>query len=509
MMKTFIEQFVAVFKAMPASRKVSMALVLALVLGGFAAMFFWANKIDYQVLYTNLSPEDAGSIVSQLREQRVPYELSGGGSTVLVPSENVYELRLALANEGLPVGGHVGFEIFDQANFSTTQFVQRLNYQRALQGELVRTISDFGEVEHARVLLAMPEESVFVEDSRPPSASVFLKLRSSLSSAKVAGIVHLVASAVDGLTPELVTVVDSSGRVLHKGHSEGGQTALLASNKLEYQHQVESQLAGRVQSMLEGIIGKNKAIVRASADIDFEQIDLSEETFDPDSSVVRSKQRRSESSDKGNPLSNDAKGKASARKEDEVVNYEISRITRHVIKPSGAIKRISVSAVVDGTYEVVTSGDGSETKKYLPRSEEDLRQFENVVKNAIGFDGERGDQVYVSSFPLSVSVEPSFEEIQGIDWLALVRQYSKTFINLALVFLVFMFVVRPLLKSVKTMGPLVQPRKRLPVGEGPSDEPAKLAEGAEVGMREKTMRLARDNSERTEQLIRGWLSEDH
>jgi flagellar M-ring protein FliF len=524
-MKAFIEQFLTVLRAMPTSKKITMIVVSGVVLAGFAVMFFWANKVDYQVLYSNLSSEDAGSIVEKLREKRIPYELSGGGSTVLVPAENVYELRLSLANEGMPSGGNVGFEIFDETNFSTTEFVQRLNYQRALQGELVRTISEFREVEQARVLLVMPKDSLFVEDSKPPSASVFLRLRSSLSSNKIAGIVHLVANAVEGLSSEQVTVVDDAGRVLFKGSNEGDQTALFASNKLEYQHQVETQISRRVESLLEGIVGESKAIVRVSADIDFDQVDLSEETFDPDSSVVRSRQRRLESSASNKkdessvrlentsqgtvPVQGDKSGQASSRKEDETVNYEINRISRRVIKPSGALKRVSVAAVVDGTYEIVSGEDGSETKKYIPRTKQELEEFERIVKRAMGFDADRADQVYVSSFPLSVDQDQSFQDT-GIDWLALVRQYARTIVNLLLVLLVFVFVVRPLLKSLKSIGTgsgSAGIQRELPPGTEDTESP-QLPEPAEIGIREKTMKLAQENSERTEQLVRGWLHEE-
>jgi flagellar M-ring protein FliF len=525
-MKALIEQFLTVFRAMPNSKKITMVVVVVLVLAGFAVMFFWANKVDYQVLYSSLSSEDAGNIVAKLREKRIPYELSGGGSTVLVPAEHVYELRLSLAKEGVPSGGHVGFEIFDETNFSTTEFVQRLNYQRALQGELVRTISEFREVEHARVLLVMPKDSLFVEDSKPPSASVFLKLRSSLSSDKVAGIVHLVANAVEGLSSDQVTVVDASGRVLYKGANEGDQTALFASNKLEYQHQVETQISRRVESMLEGIVGESKAIVRVSADIDFDQVDFSEEKFDPDSSVVRSRQRRIESSARNRkdessvrlentgqgtvPVQGGESGGASSRKEDETVNYEINRISRRVIKPSGALKRVSVAAVVDGTYEIVSGKDGSETKKYIPRTKQELEEFDRIVKRAMGFDADRADQVYVSSFPLSMDQEPSFED-KGIDWLALVRQYARTIVNLLLVFLIFVFVVRPLLRSVKTIGTgtgSVDISKELTSGTEEKQSPKLPKPAAEKGIREKTLRLAQENSERTEQLVRGWLHEE-
>ncbi|MBN1843505.1 MAG: flagellar M-ring protein FliF [Deltaproteobacteria bacterium] len=532
-MRALIEQFIAVFKAMPTPKKVTMAIVLAFVVTGFAMMFFWANQVDYQLLYGNLSQEDAGKIVSKLREQRISYKLGGGGATVLVPADKVYELRLTLANDGLPVGGHVGFEIFDQTNFSTTEFVQRLNYQRALQGELVRTINDFREVEHCRVLLVMPEDSLFVEDSKPPSASVLLKLGSPLAPDKVAGIVHLVASAVEGLVPEQVTIVDSSGKVLFKGPNQADQSALLTSNRLDYQRQIEARIGGRIQSILEGIVGKGKAIVRVSADIDLDQIDFSEEKYDPDSSVIRSRQRKSELSEKDRAKGSAARlettnqgtipvqgtdARTRSQKDDEVVNYEINRVTRHVTKPSGGVERLSAAAAVDGNYEVATAEDGSETKKYVPRSKEELQELEKIVKRAMGFDEDRGDQVYVSSFPLSLSSDISgIFERPGIDWLGLARQYSKTALNLVLVILVFLFVVRPLLRSVKEIGTIGESAKRLPALEGESgttalpegqSESAALPEPKDKSIRERIMRLARDNAERTEQLLRGWLHEE-
>ena len=489
-MKRIIEQFVVVFKAMPVSKKISMAVVLGLVVAGFALMFLWANQIDYQVLYSNLSGEDAASIVSKLREQRIAYKLEGGGSLILVPADKVYETRLVLAGDRLPRGGNVGFEIFDQTSFSTTEFVQRLNYQRALQGELCRTIGEFREVDHARVLIVIPKDSLFVEDTKPASASVLLKLKSSLSPDKVAGIVHIVASAVEGLTPEQVTVVDTTGKVLFKGPNQGDETALLSSSKLEYQRQVEGKIVGRVQSMLEGIVGKDKAIVRVSAEIDFDQIDFSEEKYDPDNTVVRSKQRRVESSEK----------------EDEVINYEINRVTRRVIKPSGTVQRLSVAAVVDGTYEVVTAEDGSKTKKYIPRISKELEEFERIVKRAMGFDADRGDQVQVSCFPLSISAGIEAQDGTGTDWLANGRQYIRPAINLVLVLVILLFVVRPFLRSIKGIATNVDTRKALPES-GEELESAALPEPGIQGVQEKTIMLAKSNSDKTQQVIKGWLHE--
>ena len=519
-MKRVIEQFRAAFKAMPVSKKISMALVLGLVVVGFVLMFLWANQIDYQVLYSNLSQEDAASIVSKLREQRISYKLEGGGSLILVPAEKVYETRLALVGERLPRGGNVGFEIFDQTSFSTTDFVHRLNYQRALQGELCRTIGEFREVEHARVLIVMPKDSLFVEDTKPPSASVLLKLRSSLPSDKVAGIVHIVASAVEGMTPEQVTVVDTTGKVLFKGPNQGDETALLSSNRLDYQRQIEGKIGGRVQSMLEGIVGRGKAIVRVSAEINFDQIDFSEEKYDPDNTVVRSKQRRVESSEKGGEnalgivsvdpgqkgIPSSQQAQMRSEKENEVINYEINRVTRRVTKPSGTIRRLSVAAVVDGTYEVITAEDGLKTQRYIPRTSKELEEFERIVKRAMGFDADREDQVHVSCFPLSISAGIEAPDGTGIDWLAYGRQYIRPAINLVLLLVIFLFVVRPLLRSVKGIVTSVETPKALSESDE-GLESAALPEPKVQGMREKTIMLAKSNSDKTQQVIKGWLHE--
>ncbi|NVL89804.1 MAG: flagellar M-ring protein FliF [Desulfobacterales bacterium] len=521
-MKT-TEQFSEALRVMPLSKKISMVVMLGLVVAGFALMISWVNRINYQVLYSNLADEDASSIISKLKEQHVPYRLEGGGSLIMVPADKVHETRLVLAGERLPRGGNVGFEIFDKTNFSTTEFVQRLNYQRALQGELSRTIGEFREVDHARILIVLPKDSLFIEDTKPPTASVLLKLRSSLSQDKVAGIVHIVASAVEGLAPEQVTVVDTTGKVLFKGPHQGDQTALFTSNKLDYQRQVEKKIAGRVQSMLEGIVGTGKAIVRVSAEIDFDQIDLSEEKYDPDNTVVRSRQRKAESSAKGgkNPTtpalntgqaeipSQGAEPSTRSQKEDEVINYEINRVTRRIIKPSGTVTRLSVAAVVDGTYDVVTNEDGSKTKKYIPRSSKELGEFENIVKRAMGYNADREDQVQMSCFPLSVSTiteEVQAEEVVETGWMQYIKPYIKPAINLLLGIVVFLFVVRPLLRSAKGVFTTTGISRTLPATtEGL--ESASLPESEAKTIRDKTMMVAKKDVDKTQQVLRGWLGE--
>jgi len=521
-MKT-TEQFSEVLRVMPLSKKISMVVMLGLVVAGFALMISWVNRTDYQVLYSNLADEDASSIISKLKEQHIPYKLEGGGSLIMVPADKVHETRLVLAGEKLPRGGNVGFEIFDKTSFSTTEFVQRLNYQRALQGELSRTIGEFREVDHARILIVLPKDSLFIEDAKPPTASVLLKLRSSLSQDKVAGIVHIVASAVEGLAPERVTVVDTTGKVLFKGPNQGDQAALFTSNKLDYQRQVEGKIAGRVQSMLEGIVGTGKAIVRVSAEIDFDQIDLSEEKYDPDNTVVRSRQRKAESFAKGGKNatttalntgrtgipSQGVEPSTRSQKEDEVINYEINKVTRRVIKPSGTVTRLSVAAVVDGTYDIVTNEDGSKTKKYIPRSSKELGEFDNIVKRAMGYNADREDQVQMSCFPLSVSTiteEVQAAEVVETGWMPYIKPYIKPAINLLLGIVIFLFVVRPLLRSAKGVFTTTGISGTLPAThEGL--ESAALPESEAKTIRDRTMMVAKKDVDKTQQVLRGWLGE--
>src|SRR3990172_1002715 len=273
-------------------------IVLIGVVGGIGstiALALWSGRPDYQILYSNLSQEDAGAIVARLKGQKVPYKIEGNGSVILAPAKDVYEERLQLAGDGLPQGGGVGFEIFDRTNLGMTEFVQKLNYQRALQGELTRTINQMAEVEQARVHIVTPEKSAFIKQEKPATASVVLKLRSGklLRKEQVRAITRLVASSVEGLRPEEVTVVDTQGRLL----SEPGENLPLgqmSSNQLEYEQNMERNLEARIESMLERVLGSGKAIARVTATLNLEQREKTEERFDPDSQVARSEQRSEE-----------------------------------------------------------------------------------------------------------------------------------------------------------------------------------------------------------------------
>lgn len=516
-------QFVNFLKLLPLSKKISIAFMIMLLAAGFSFMFVLANQVEYRVLFSSLSAKDADAIITKLKEKNVPYKIEGSGSLISVPADMVYELRLRLVGEGVLKDGQVGFEIFDRTDFKTTQFVQGLNYQRALQGELARTINNFKEVASARVFIVLPKESLFVEDKKPASASILLDLKSNLPAERLSAIIHLVAGAVEGLEPEQVTVVDTKGRVIFKGGNSSQAGALLSHTQLEHKSNVESEISRNVQSMLEGIVGTGNAIVRVNAEIDFNKMSLNEEEFDPATVVVRSKRDIEESSQSGSATAETAQDVVNQRtgilpsqaqsqngrsKKDILTNYEINKTTRETIKPAGTVKRLSVAAVIDGSYETQKMPDGTVKRNYIARNEEELSKFEEIVKSAMGYNEDREDRISVKSLPFSETV-PNEGPLEtgpiAFDFTTLLKDYQKPVINLFLIIAAFFLLVKPLLNSLKNMGKgtlvnvkelstSVMENKQLS-GPNPSDT------------RTRALEIVRGNPEKTEQLIRGWIGE--
>jgi flagellar M-ring protein FliF len=524
-MNGFFDQIIGILKQLPLSRKIFMGCVAAATVGGLAWMFLLSNQVDFQTVYANVPPEDASQIVEKLKEQKIEYRLTANGTGILVPADKVYEVRLSMAGSGIPRGGSVGFEIFDETKFGTTQFVQKLNYQRALQGELARTIKQFREVIDARVMIVMPKKSVFVEESKPPSASVLLKTRSRLSRDKVEAVVHLVSSAVEDLETDRVTVVDSSGKVLSSGVPETDEPGALAGKQLEYRLSLEKNLATRIQSMLERIVGNGKAIVRASADMNFDQVDINEEIYDPEVQIVRSRQNSVESNDKKsvptgrassvNPVTSDASKKETSdvnKREDETVNYEINRTIRRTVQPVGTVNRLSVAVVLDGTYMPETDKSGKTIRKYVARSQDELDQFAKVVKKAMGYNSDREDQVSIESFPFSYIADVEMSEPSVFDWPALMKQYGKSLVNVVMILLVFIFIVRPFVRGLRqhsggmadgTTLLTAEGREALPAGEVPEA----LPEPQSMKLKDRAVFQARQDVDKTADIVRSWVSE--
>ena len=409
--------------------------MLLLALGLLAPLLFfgtqWVSEGQYVPLFTSLPPEEGGAILAQLKASKTPYKIGGNGDQILVPADKVSEARLRLAMQGLPVGGGVGFEVFDRPSLGVSDFAQRLNYQRALQGELARTIGQLREVARARVHLVLPQPSLFTDRERPASASVFVKLApgASLGKAQVKGIVHLVASSVEGLSPERITLVDTAGRVL----STGGDTSNspVSGKRLEIKTALEENLERRVQSLLDSALGAGQAITRVSAQVNFDQMERTEEKFDPNG-VMKQKTRSTETT-KGrsntpgppppaqaaaNAANDPAAAKAAAElaaasastsqndgnRESESVTYEVSRIVAKTLTSPGEIRRLSVAVVVNARPAPPGADPKAPPAPPVPRTPEELEKLRQVVMTAVGFSEPRGDSVTVAEMPFDTSV---------------------------------------------------------------------------------------------------------
>jgi len=549
-------------------RNLSIAAILLLCIIGFGSLIFWNSRPDYQVLFSNLSQEDAGEMVNKLKEKKTPFQLTNNGTTILIPKEQVYDLRLSLATEGLPKGGGVGFEVFDRTNLGTTDFVQKLNYQRALQGELSRTIKQIKEIEQARVHIVTPKESLFIEEQKKPTASVLVKTRSGMTLAppQVEGIVNLVSSAVEGLEPGNITIVDTTGKVLFK-RADSTLMGQLTTTQLEYQKNIEEGLKKKVQGMLEEVLGPSKAIARISADIDFQQVEITEEKYDP-AGVLRSEQKNTEKSSTTqvqaersstthvqtekssktqaqSPLSEEvkegslelkgsdpskgatpdnlrvqAKGNAPspvnltlAERQNEIRNYEISKTNKHVRSPMGRVVKVSAAVVVDGTYQ----GTGK-SRQYVSRNPEEMKNIENIVKTAVGYNEERKDQVEVINMPFYWSVigEETSEEKPPV-WEKYLQMYYKPVISLILAFLLIFFVVRPLLRKkslglekedlslLKSVPPGILPPQGAQAA--PVAQVAQEKKTAAVSFKDQTLQIAQEDPSKAARIVKTWLQE--
>jgi flagellar M-ring protein FliF len=430
-----------------------------------------------------------------------------------------------LAGEGLPNSGNVGFEIFDRSDFRTSQFVQQLNYQRALQGELARTINQFEEVKQSRVFIVIPKDSLFVEDRKPASASIQLELYKDLPPDKLSAIIHLVANAVEGLEPDQVSVVDTRGRVIFKGRDDSPEAGSLSSAQLDYKWKIENDIRNNVQSMLEKIVGAGKAIVRVTSEIDFNKETLSAEEYDPDATAVRSSRdiqelfnSGAETGAAGDPVINQRAGimpedgaeGQSRTKRDVSTNYEINRLVKTVVKPAGSIRRLSVAAVIDGRYEPEKQEDGTVKSVYVPRTDEEIGNFEEIVKRAMGYNEDREDQVSVRSIAFSrVLNDPSVQSMDepAVGIREMLGEYRQVIVNLFLVLLIFFLIVRPLLKSFRNLpAKAVQEAQPQLAVEGAKPAP-QLAVENNRSQHERVISLIESNPEKTQQLIRSWLKE--
>lgn len=518
------ENLIQVLKAIPTGKKISFAITISMVLGGFIALFLWTNRPYYQVLFANLDTGDAAKISEKLREKRIPFQLKDGGRAILVPDDQVYQLRLELASDGIPRGSSVGFEIFDDLSFGTTEFVQRLKYQQALQGELARTIMEFDAIAQARVHIVTAGDSLFAKPEKPSTASVVVRpyAGKKLEQRQVQGIINLVAAAVEGLKPENVTVVDMAGGMLSKGHDEQSLSTL-SRTQFDYQQKLESTLENRIQTMLEPVVGLNRVVARVSAVVDFRQVNISEEKFDPDSIVVRSEQRQNEVATGGRTLPSgspdlkyqvyQSQGESSRvsakdfKKENAVINYEINKVNRQIIGSAGDIKRISAAVIIDGPYVSEKDPDGNLVQKFVPRSRKDMKTFEDIIKKAVGFNETRGDQVSVSNIAFVIQEEETPLPENKPGWISYAKKGSRPLLNILLVILFFLLAVRPFKRWLNQTGEYVSARA---LQQG--DEARVLeSQSAEIQLRQKSkqklLETTKDNPDIAADIIKNWINE--
>jgi flagellar M-ring protein FliF len=412
------------FGQLPASRK---ALLGGVVLGTLALLLVVsriATAPDYALLFGSLSAEDAGPIVSQLDAQGVTYELRDGGAAIYVPSEEVYGLRLSLAGEGLVPSGPAGYELFDTGTLGMTDFMQRLNVKRALEGELARTIASIQQVKSARVHLVLPERSPFRDQQVSPSASVVLAVSGALTPDRVAGVTALVAGAVEGMSPSDVTVLDEKGAMLAGPDGSGGGAAGMTTAQLRMRQEVEAHLAGAGQSMLDQMLGPGRAVVRVSAELDLARTASETQSVDPESQTVISEEKLEEAGE----------GTASTS---TVRNYEVTRQTTRADQEAGQVKVLTVSVLLDEAAPPTGAPAEDAPAEPTPFTAQQVQQIESLVKNAVGFDEERGDRFAVQQIRFSPDARGggvSDGGAQTSEWVGLGVRYGLLLLTLFLAY---------------------------------------------------------------------------
>ena len=468
-------------------RNLLLMLGAAIVIAVMAGVWMWSQQPDYRVLFSNYSDRDGGAIVTQLQQMNVPYKFAEGGGAILVPAGQVHDARLRIAAQGLPKGGNVGFELMENQKLGVSQFLEQVNFQRALEGELARSIQSIAAVESARVHLALPKASVFVRDQQKPTASVMLNLHPgrTLNEQQVSAIVHLVASSVPELPPGNISVIDQNGNLLSDAAAAAKANGL-DPTQLKYVHDLQQSIVHRIESIITPIVGPNNVRAEATADIDFSNSEQAAETYKPNSppgqSTIRS-QQSSESRASGaggnggvpgalsnQPAANstapinappnaaasataaNANGAAPTQK-DSTVNYEVDKTVRYVQQPMGGVKRLSVAVVVN--YKQVTDKAGKVSM--LPLSEAERTQITDLVKEAMGFNKDRGDTLNVANTAFAgVIKEDAVEEPiwKKPETLQLAKDIGKYILGGALLAYLFFGVLKPLLAKMNT--PVVQ-----------------------------------------------------
>ena len=441
------------FNRLTIMQRIMIGIVFIAVITGLYLIVSSVTAKEKSVLFTGLDEKEASKIVQKLKDEKVEYDLQDNGSTILIEKDKVYDTRLSLASEGLPESGMIGYELFDKTNLGMSEFVQKLNYRRALEGELAKTISSIEDVNKARVHIVIPEKALFDKDQKPATASVSLHLRGNrgLAKASIEGIQNLVSGSIEGMKPEDVIVIDQRGKILSESPQETASIAGMTATQYQQQMKVEHYLADKVQSMLDGVLGEGNSEVRVNAELNFDQIDSTVKTYDPEKQVVRSEQSMSESSSSADsstrsdslisyvsPNSTNNRSKSNT-----ISNYEIPETIARIIKEVGNIKRLSVAALINGIYEKKNI-NGRDTTIYNPRSDSVMLNLDNIVKKAVGYDPQRNDQVSVLNVRFDTTPIDDTGAVEDLKWYNN-PDYKIIFLLAAIV--ITMFLMYRLLQS--------------------------------------------------------------
>ena len=506
------------FRALPPGKQAGTLVVLAAAIAALFVMTLWLKAPDHQLLYANLSEQDAAAIVDHLKGKKIPYDLSNRGRTIYVPSNQMHEIRLELASEGLPGGSEVGLEIFEETGIGMTEFMQKLNYQRALQGELARTIKTLDAVDQARVHLVIPKETLFIKEKPRGKASVTIKINpgKSLMKSQIQGIVHLVSASVEGIDARDVVVVDLKGNLL-SGGSEASLDAMATATHFQHKLRVEKEFEDTIVEILQDALGPGKVLAQVTADLDFEKVERTEEVFDPDSQVVRSEQLVTEATLGALPpggvagvqsLVPDGTGgsgtgqPAKRDKENQTFNYEINKVVRHVSKPVGEIEKLSIAVLIDGTL----TGDPPE---YQKRSEEEMAKYLEIVQSAVGYNPDRGDQIQVKNIEFDRSFiqeqKALLKSESTMDWVLLI---AKILGGAAVILLFFAWIIRPVMHWMTTSLEVVpEPTALSGSMQDLDEEQRQIGEMAAemAGVRKSVEEFVHNDPKFTAGVIRKWM----
>ena len=535
-----MQSLVAFLKGLGAARLAAMFAVTAALIGFFAFVIMRVTTPQLTTLFTDLSTEDSSAIIKDLERQAIPFELRNDGAVIMVPKDKVTRLRMKLAEGGLPKGGGVGYEIFDKSDaLGTTSFVQNINHLRALEGELARTVRAIDRIQAARVHLVLPERPLFSRETPEPSASIVVRVRGGLEPQQIRAIRHVVASAVNGLKPQRVSIVDEAGQLLADGAATDTESAVGDERRAAFEKRMRKQ----VEDIVSSVVGAGRARVQLSADFDYNKITQTSDKFDPEGRVLRSTQTREESSltadssgqvtvnnelpgNQGNGGS--AQARDQSKKSEETNNYEISRTTKTEVTEAGRVNRISVAVLVDGAYSKNEKGE----MVYQDRSKEQLDRIAALVRSAIGFDQKRGDQVEVVNlrFAEAPAVPPVAEPTGLVGILQFTKDDVMYVVELGVMMLlglvVLFMVIRPLVKRILAAEPVSAPAELpaltdastqavdgapgqalVPGGAAQLIDVAQIQGQVHAQAVHRVGELAERNPNETATIVRQWLSE--